>query len=154
MRASLVLAGMFAWVSVAHADSAASIDPFKKYANPVAVVAAVQTTFDTQPGGEVRLAVYDSEEAFLEYAAVKHHGPVDETGLAVVAFRGLEAGDYAFVAYLDEDGDGKLKRGALGQPKEPLAFSNGVVPKLRKPTFDETKVSVEPGAVVVITLED
>ena len=48
-----------------------------------------------------------------------------------------------------------LNRGkVLGRPKEPVAFSNGVVPKLRKPRYDETKVAVAPGSVVVITLKD
>jgi len=147
----VLLAGM----SIAHADSVPSVSPFSQYAEPGAVVAAVQTTFAAEAGKAVRLAVYDSQEAFLERAAIKHHGLLDENGLAIVSLHGLEAGEYAFVAYLDEDGDGKLKRGAvLGRPKEPLAFSNGVTPKLRKPRFDETKVAVAPGSVVVITLED
>jgi uncharacterized protein (DUF2141 family) len=73
----------------------------------------------------------------------------------VLALGDLAPGEYAFAAYLDENGDGKLNRGkVLGRPKEPVAFSNGVKPKLRKPRYDETKVSVAPGSVVVITLED
>ena len=102
----------------------------------------------------MRLAVYDSEANFLEMAAIKHQGSLDETGLAIVRLRGLAPGEYAFAAYLDENADGKLNRSAIGIPKEPIAFSNGVVPKLRKPGFDETKVDVAPGSVVVITLED
>jgi len=48
-----------------------------------------------------------------------------------------------------------LNRGkVIGRPKEPLAFSNGVKPKLRKPRFEEAKVDVVPGSVVVLTLDD
>lgn len=140
--------------AAAQADSLGVSDPFAKYSDPQSVVAAVQTAFDAQSGQAVRLSVYDSKDAFLDVAAVKHQGALDETGLALVRFYGLEPGEYAFAAYLDENGDGKLNRGPLGAPKEPVAFSNGVVPKLRRPKFDETKVAIEPGSVVVITLKD
>lgn len=140
--------------AAAQADSLGAANPFSKYSDPQSVVAAVQTTFDAQPGQAVRLSVYDSKDAFLEVAAVKHQGALDDTGLALVRFYGLKPGEYAFTAYLDVNGDGKLNRGPLGAPKEPVAFSNGVVPKLRRPKFDETKVAVSPGSVVVITLED
>ena len=136
------------------ADSAPTGNPFSKYAEDGSVVAAVQTMFDAPAGQSVRIAVYDSEENFLEMAAVKHAGKLDETGLALVHLRGLPKGEYSFAAYLDQNADGKLNRSAIGLPKEPFAFSNGVVPKLRKPRFDETKVDVAPGSVVVITLED
>lgn len=155
MRKLLGIGILLAGMGAAHADNVPAPSPFSKYAEPGLVVAAVQTTFEAEPGKPVRLSVYASEEEFLERAAIKHQGKLDENGVAIVPLRGLEPGEYAFVAYLDEDGDGKLKRGSvLGRPKEPLAFSNGVVPKLRKPSFDETKVPVAPGSVVVITLED
>ncbi len=145
---------MLAGMSMAHADSVPVSNPFLKYSDPNGVVAAVQTNFETEAGQAVRLTVYDSEDNFLEMAAMKHRGVLDENGVAVVRFLGLEPGDYAFAAYLDENGDGRLNRGALGIPKEPIAFSNGVIPRLRRPAFSETKVDVAPGSVVVITLED
>ncbi len=132
-------------------DAAARSD---LYSDPRSVVAAVRTTFAAPSGQPVRLSVYDNEDDFLEMAAIKHQGELDESGVALVRFYGLEPGAYAFVAYLDENGDGKLNRGPFGAPTEPFAFSNGVVPKLRRPKFDETKVEVEPGSVVVITLKD
>ncbi|MEX0643686.1 MAG: DUF2141 domain-containing protein [Parvularculaceae bacterium] len=139
-------------VGAALADNAPLVDDFSKYSDPTGVVLAVKTEFNAV-GGAVRLSVYD-EGAFLEQAAMKQNGVVNEDGLALVPIRGLRPGAYAFVAYYDENGDGKLNRGALGQPKEPIAFSNGVRPKLRKPRFEEAKVDVAPGAVVVLTLDD
>ncbi len=131
------------------------VNLFSVYTDPAIPVAAVQTTFDVVPGKAVRLAVYDSEEAFLENARAKLQAPVDARGLAVLPLAGLEAGEYAFAVYLDLNGDGKLNRGKfLGRPKEPVAFSNGAKAKLRKPRFDEAKVTVEPGSVVLITLND
>jgi uncharacterized protein (DUF2141 family) len=133
----------------------AVVNLFSVYADPAIPVAAIQTTFDVVPGKAVRLAVYDSEEAFLENATAKLQAPVDARGLAVLPLGDLKAGEYAFAVYLDLNGDGKLNRGKfLGRPKEPVAFSNGAKAKLRKPRFDEAKVTVEPGSVVVITLND
>ena len=118
-------------------------------------VVAVETAFAVEAGKAVRLTVYDSEENFLETPRAKFEATVNQSGIAVLPLEGLEAGVYAFAAYLDEDGDGKLKRGKiLGRPKEPLAFSNGVKIKIRKPRFDETKVDIAPGDVIVITLDD
>ena len=97
----------------------------------------------------------DSEEAFLDRAAAKFEAIVGEDGVAVLSLANLAPGAYVFVAYYDANGDGRLNRGGmLGRPKEPFAFSNGVRPKLRRPRFDEAKVEVDRGAVVVIELED
>lgn len=141
-----------ATIAASSAVSSESVSPFSV---PGAVVAAVHLEFEGFTGAPVRLSVYDSEENFLDVAATKLQALVNDDGVALLTVRGLEPGDYAFVAYLDEDRDGKLNRGSvLGRPKEPIAFSNGVVPKLRRPTFDETKVAVRDGSVVTITLPD
>jgi len=155
VRKLLGIAASLAGISVAQADSAGGGDIFTRFADPAVAVAAVQTTFSAETGASVRLAIYDSEEAFLEEARAKFEAPIDETGLAILELAGLEPGVYAFAAYLDENGDGKLNRGKiLGRPKEPVAFSNGAKAKLRKPRFEEAKVVIAPGSVVVITLDD
>ncbi len=134
----------------AGADSAPGADAYARFSASDAIVLAVRST--TGKGREVRLAVYDNPATFLEAPASRHHATVGEDGLAIVKVEGLKAGDYSFVAYLDENGDGKLNRNAIGKPKEPFIFSNDVKPKLKKPSFDETKVTVAPGEVVVLTL--
>lgn len=156
MRKFLGIGVFLAAASAAQADSAPGLeDPFAKYADPSSIVAAVKTEFSAKPGQPVRISVYDSEDKFLEMPRLKHQGELGEDGVAVVHILGLEPGEYSFAAYLDKNNDGVLNRGGvLGRPKEPVAFSNGVTPKLRKPRFDETKVAVGPGSVVVITLED
>lgn len=135
----------------ASADSLAGHDPYSRLSAADAIVLAVRS--DAHAGDAVRLTVYDNPTTFLEQPASRHAATVGDDGLAVVKVRGLKAGEYAFVAYVDENGDGKLNRNALGKPKEPFIFSNDVKPKLKKPSFDETKVSVAPGEVVVLTLK-
>lgn len=153
--ASAVLAAAITVCGGAFAADAMTLAELEaKYADPSAVVLAVKAPFPTQ-GGEVRAAVYKNGGDFLDHAILKQHALMDKNGLAVLSFRGLEPGVYAFVAYYDENGDGRLNRGGiLGKPKEPVGFSNGFKPKLRKPHFDEVKVDVAPGAVVMLTLDD
>lgn len=138
-------------LGVAAADSLPGHDPYSRLAASDAIVLAVYA--GAHQGDDVRLAVYDNPATFLEQPASRHQATVGDDGLAVVKVRGLKAGDYAFVAYLDQNGDGKLNRNAFGKPKEPFIFSNDVKPKLKKPSFDETKVSVDLGEVVVLTLK-
>lgn len=140
-------------LGAALADNAPAPDLFSRFSSAGAVVLAVRSDF-APVGGHVRVTVYDNAETFLESAAGRHEGVVNDEGVALMTLTDLAPGDYVFVAYLDENDDGKLNRGALGKPKEPFIFSNDVRPKLRKPTFNETKVAVEPGGVVVLTLKD
>lgn len=144
---------MLAAAGSALADSVPSADAFSRFADPESVVLAVTTDFEAT-GGAVRLAVYADEQGFLQQAAAKHEGRIGADGVAVLPLRDLDPGAYAFVAYYDANGDGRLNRGGvLGRPTEPVAFSNGVKPKLRKPRFDEAKVDVARGAVVVLELD-
>jgi uncharacterized protein (DUF2141 family) len=144
------LAALFLGSGAAVADSAPDHDPYARLASGDAIVLAVKAK--APEGAPVRLTVYDSASTFLEQPASRHQATIGIDGLAVVKLNGLKAGEYSFVAYLDENGDGKLNRNALGKPKEPYIFSNDVKPKLKKPSFDETKISVSPGEVVVLTL--
>jgi uncharacterized protein (DUF2141 family) len=146
-----VAAALAFGAGVAGADRLPGHDPYARLSAADAIVLAVRA--GAPEGSAVRLAVYDDPSTFLEQPASRHHATVGDDGLAVVKVRGLKAGEYSFVAYLDENRDGKLNRNALGKPKEPFIFSNDVKPKLKKPSFDETKVSVGPGEVVVLTLK-
>lgn len=152
MRVGLALVLLLIGAGAARADSVTSPGPFSKYADPNNIVLAVQSAFKA-PGGLVRLVVYDREEGFLEKAAARYWAEFDESGVAVLPLRSLKPGAYAFVVYFDENRDGKLNRGALGRPTEPVAFSNGVKPRLHRPKFDDVKVAVDRGSVVVLTLD-
>lgn len=127
-------------------------NPFLRYANPDHAVLAIQTKFDIE-NGYVRVSIYRSNEEFLNTPALRFEGELDETGFALFSLEDLEPHQYSFIVYLDENTDGQLNRNFIGRPKEPYIFSNDIVPALRKPTFEETKVDVGPGQVVVLTLE-
>jgi len=155
VRQLLGIGALIVAMGTAHAGSIHPVNLFSVSARPAQPMAAVLTTFAAAPGNPVRLAIYDSAETFLETARVKLEAPLGETGVAVLALDALKPGEYAFAAYLDENGDGKLNRGSvLGRPKEPVAFSNGAKAKLSRPSFDDAKVKVDAGSIVVITLDD
>lgn len=106
-------------------------------------------------GQTVRVAIYDSEKAFLDIVHSKAVAPINDDGLAVVDLEALPSGEYAFVAYLDENDDGMLNRGSfLGRPKEPVLFSNGIRPKFKRPSFSQTKVNIGPGSIVVLDFSE
>lgn len=138
--------------AIAAAGSAMAAD-HGRYATPDAAVLAVEAPF-APAGGSVRVTVYASAADFLTAPAHKLEGVVNAEGVAVFDLAALTPGDYAFAAYYDADGDGRLKRGRLGRPKEPFVFSNNVRPKLSRPSFDETVVHAGPGEVIVMTLRD
>lgn len=140
-------------VGAAFADSAPMPSRFSKFSAADAVVLAVTSEF-APAGGHVRIAIYEDEENFLENPQSKRDAVIGDDGLALLTIFDLTPGDYAFVAYYDKNGDGKLNRSLIGKPKEPYVFSNNVRPKLRKPTFAETRVAIAPGEVVVLTLKN
>ena len=57
-------------------------------------------------------AIIKSEKAFIK------------NGTAIVEFRGIEYGNYAFAVHHDENGNGEMDTNFLGIPKEGWAFSN------------------------------
>src|SRR5687768_11610992 len=57
----------------------------------------------------------------------------------------LPPGDYAVLAYHDENGNGQIDLRPLGIPKEPLAVSNGAGRLLGPPRFDDAKFPLKPG---------
>jgi len=104
------------------------------------------------PAGSVRLMVYADAESFLQAPIAKLQASVDEAGVAVFRIADLPPGEYAFAAYHDENGDGVLNRNAIGLPKEAFAFSNDVRPRLRRPSFQRTKVSVDGAGTILFSL--
>jgi len=107
----------------------------------------------TEPGeGTVRVNLYASEESFLEQEDAQAAVDVPADGAPVVIFEDLAPGTYAVVAYYDVNQNGKLDRGLFGVPLEPIGFSNGAVPVLSAPDFEETAVTVEEGASQAISI--
>lgn len=97
------------------------------------------------------VALYDSAES------MKANKPsmskiVDVTGNpTIVVFPGLDAGTYAFVAFADENSNGKLDTNFIGIPTERYGFSNNAMGLMGPPSFDAASVRVEnePKAIAI-----
>src|SRR5262249_24138098 len=71
---------------------------------------------------------------------------------ATCTFRNLPYGNYAIVAFHDENHDGEFNQTWLGLLKEGFGFSDNPG-TLRKPVFDDAKFSVDEQTVqITITL--
>jgi uncharacterized protein (DUF2141 family) len=78
-------------------------------------------------------------------AAAFQSSTVKANGSSVAAtFQNVPSGEYAITAFHDENQDGKLNRGMMGNPKEGIAISNVTFDKSRreKPSFDQAKFTV------------
>ncbi|HET6520485.1 MAG TPA: DUF2141 domain-containing protein [Geminicoccaceae bacterium] len=116
--------------------------------DPAAAAEVTVTVAGLRNGdGEVACALFATEEGFLEAGRelAGRRVPAAE-GSVVVTFEDVPPGDYAVVAYHDENGNRELDRNILGLPIEGLGFSNDQRPSaFGPPTFDAVKVPVGAG---------
>ena len=95
--------------------------------------------------GAVAIALFDQPDRFDERKeAIRKAYLTIADGEARWLVEGLPAGDYALLAYHDENGNGELDFRPLGIPKEPIAVSNGAKRLLGPPRFDSAKFAVGP----------
>lgn len=77
--------------------------------------------------GSIRVALFDSEAAYEGGAPVASAIVDVAAGDREAAFDGLPAGRYAFKAFHDVNGNGRMDANPFGMPVEPFAFSNNAV---------------------------
>ena len=91
--------------------------------------------------GKVYLALYHSEKTFMKEAEAlsKKILPITN-GKATIKFENLAMGEYAFVFFHDENGNGKLDTNFLGIPTEGYGFSNNAKGTFGPPSYQKSKV--------------
>jgi uncharacterized protein (DUF2141 family) len=72
-----------------------------------------------------------------------------QNGQAICRFKDLPYGNYAVVAFHDENHDGEFNQNWLGMPKEGFGFSENPG-TLKKPTFDDARLSLNQQVVRLI----
>lgn len=97
--------------------------------------------------GEVMVALYSNENNFLEKPVKTEHTKSVSGGATDLIIEGLEPGDYALAAYLDENGNRELDKNFIGIPTEPYGFSigspsDGVKAKFAPPDFSDAKIQL------------
>ncbi len=124
-------------------------------ASPIqeATPANVAFTFDAASQGTIRLALFDSVEAYagqgqpVRVAEIK--GDAASTGLA---FEGLPAGEYAAKIYHDLNDNGRMDVNPFGMPTEPFAFSNNAVGNMGPANWERARFSVSGDTAQSIVL--
>jgi uncharacterized protein (DUF2141 family) len=102
--------------------------------------------------GQLALALFDDATDFAERARPVRRAQLTIEGAEahwIVEF--LPPGEYALLAYHDENGNGELDFRPLGIPKEPIAVSNGAGRLLGPPRFESAKFAVD-GETTHLTL--
>jgi uncharacterized protein (DUF2141 family) len=103
------------------------------------ILSIIISNVDVSKGGKVRVAIYNSQEGFLEPKRMAFANGQDADKTTVRFDFKMPHGDYAVTSYQDFNGNRTLDRNTVGIPVEPFALSNSITIKWRKPTFNETK---------------
>ena len=107
--------------------------------------ADLQLNIDNVPTAPSRMfvALYDSAESMKENKPSMSKIVDVTSNQTIVVFPALDAGTYAFVAFADENSNGKLDTNFIGIPTERYGFSNNAMGLMGPPSFDAASVRVE-----------
>lgn len=126
----------------------ASQDIYAQKPDKVGKITITLTNFRND-SGVVRVALCNSKDTFTlegDKAFKKTQSEI-KNKQAVVTFEDVPYGDYAIVAFHDENMSGKLEKGALGKPLKGYGLSNNPKKRVRQPTFDESKFTLNVEAL-------
>lgn len=99
--------------------------------------------------GTINIALVDSADGWDGKARPVQVRSISPNGSeAQFTFTDLPAGDYGVLVTHDENGNGKLDTNMLGMPLEGYGFSNNPL-VMRKPTFDEARVTVPATGIAI-----
>lgn len=113
----------------------------------------VQVTGVESEGGTLRLAVYASEESFMDETQIAYfaEASVTDKGPQKITLQ-LPDGVYALAIYHDLNDDRELNTNLLGIPRESYGFSNNVMGTFGPPSFREASFSVSDDTILAIDL--
>ena len=96
------------------------------------------------PTGSIRVAIYNSQDKFLEKKsyAFTQNKPVGNNKTLRFDFN-MPNAYYSVTCYHDINDNHELDKNYMGVPVEPYAMSNNFNVKWRRPTFDETKFAFD-----------
>lgn len=105
------------------------------------------------PVGEIRIAIFDSENRYLENPSLADVVPASQTKIEW-QIENLAYGQYAIAVYHDKNKNGKLDINMLGIPLEDYGFSNNARGRFGPASWSQAKFTVnERTAVHRILLE-
>jgi uncharacterized protein (DUF2141 family) len=105
--------------------------------------------------GQIRIAVYRSEETWLKDRSAAYSTGLESNGREHQwRVDNVPHGRYAVAAYYDEDRDGRLNRNTFGMPTEQYGFSNNAKGVFGPASWKDSSFEVtEKTTEVVIELQ-
>jgi uncharacterized protein (DUF2141 family) len=105
--------------------------------------------------GDAKVALFNSKESFEGSGpAFRLTGAEIKNGRSECEFSDIPFGAYAVKVYHDENGNGKLDKNAMGQPRERYGFSNNARNTFGPPGYDRAKFLFEKADTAIsITVE-
>ena len=105
------------------------------------------------PVGEIRIAIFDSENRYLENPSLANVIPASQNKIEW-QIENLAYGQYAIAVYHDKNKNGKLDTNMLGIPLEEYGFSNNARSRFGPASWSQAKFTInERNAVHRILLK-
>jgi uncharacterized protein (DUF2141 family) len=104
--------------------------------------------------GKIMIALFKGKIGFPKdgsKAIQKIEVPI-KNGKATITFTDLEAEDYAFALFHDENSNNEMDSNIFGIPKEGYGFSTNYKPTMSAPDFDEVNFKIEGDTVQKIKI--
>ena len=102
--------------------------------------------------GKVLVAIYDSEDSFLNKRFKGTISKINQNSCEVT-FKNVPTGAYAISLFHDENGNGKMDSNFLGIPSEDYGCSNNARSFMGPPKWEDAKFEVKARAITqTITL--
>ena len=97
---------------------------------PFARAAEIRIRIQNPPeSGSMVFMLYDSPNAFGDLRDPALTVTAEPDGRNIWSITNVPPGEYALIAYHDENGNGRIDRNFIGIPREPLGFANNYKPK-------------------------
>ena len=113
---------------------------------PDTATLTVRVTGARNTKGKIGIRLFQDAKSFPDHAAnaIRQQSVEIDPGTlsAQMIFRDLPRGVYAASVLHDENGNGKMDKNLMGVPREGYGASNNPKKKMRAPTFEEAKFSL------------
>jgi uncharacterized protein (DUF2141 family) len=97
--------------------------------------------------GKVFIAIYDSEDSFLN-KGFKSYVTKIENNSCSVTFENIPSGNYAISLYHDENDNNKMDSNFMGIPKEDYGCSNNAKGFMGPPKWEDAKFEINNKPVI------
>jgi uncharacterized protein (DUF2141 family) len=108
----------------------------------VAHAASVEVRVSGVANGKGEIVVTACDKAtFLKTCPISAKAPA-AVGVVTVRLPNVPAGEWAFMAFHDQDGDGAMKKTALGLPADGVGLSRAPKARFGPPKFEDSAVVI------------